>query len=75
MADNLEYFNTKEFKKILSKYEESAKSGHPTYMDADDLADIADYYQYNGHMEEAEQAIDLALSYNPQAVGASALQS
>ena len=69
MADNLEYFNTKEFKKILSKYEESAKSGHPAYMDADDLADIADYYQYNGHMEEAEQAIDLALSYNPQAVG------
>ena len=69
MADDLEYFNTKEFKKIRSKYEESAKSGHPAYMDADDLADIADYYQYNGHMEEAEQAIDLALSYNPQAVG------
>ena len=67
--DDLEYFNSEDFREILSKYEESAKSGHPVYMDADDLADIADYYQYNGHPEEAEEVIELALTYNPQAVG------
>ena len=67
--DELAYFDSEDFREILNKYEESAKSGHPIYMDADDLADIADYYQYNGHPEEAETAIDLALSYNPQAVG------
>ena len=67
--DDLEYFNSEDFREILSKYEESAKSGHPVYMDADDLADIADYYQYNGRLEEAEEAISLAITYNPQAVG------
>ena len=67
--DDLEYFNSEDFQEILSKYEESAKSGHPAYMDADDLADIADYYQYNGRLEEAEEAISLAITYNPQAVG------
>lgn len=67
--DELAYFESEDFREILSKYEESAKSGHPVYMDADDLADIADYYQYNGHAEEANEAINLALTYNPQAVG------
>ena len=68
-TDDLAYFNSEGFRNILRQYEESAKSGHPIYMDADDLADIADYYQYNGHPDEAEEAINLALSYNPQAVG------
>ena len=47
--DDLEYFKGEEFQKILRQYEDSVKSGHPIYMDADDLADIADWYQYNGH--------------------------
>jgi tetratricopeptide (TPR) repeat protein len=38
-------------------------------MDADDLADIADYYQLHGRTEEAETVINLALEYNPEAVG------
>ena len=42
MADESVYFESKEFKNILKQYEESVKSGHPAYMDADDLADIAD---------------------------------
>jgi tetratricopeptide (TPR) repeat protein len=69
MTDNLDYFNSEDFREILNIYEESVKSGHPAYMDADDLADIADYYQYNGRIEEAKAAVDLALSYNPEAVG------
>ena len=47
---------------ILNQYEEAVQQGNPIYMDADDLADIADYYQYNDRYEEAERTIDLALN-------------
>ena len=68
-SEDLAYFESEEFRTILNKYEESVESGHPIYIDADDLADIADYYQYNGFPEKAGDAIDLALEYNPDAVG------
>ena len=69
MTDGTEYFDSEEFQEILEQYEASVKSGHPIYMDADDLADIADYYQYQGKPEEAENAIQLAIQFNPEAVG------
>ena len=69
MIDELEYFESEDFKEILQEYEESVKSGQPFYMDADDLADIADYFHYQGCLEEAEQAIELALQLNPEAIG------
>lgn len=68
-SEDLEYFESEEFRSILNQYEESVKSGHPIYMDADDLADIADYYQYNDLPDKAGEAIKLALEYNPDAVG------
>ncbi len=69
MTDDAEYFKSEEFRAILQQYEDSVRSGHPTYMDADDLADIADYYHYEGRLEEASDAINLALQYNPNAIG------
>ena len=69
MTDDQAYFDSEGFKEILKQYEESAQSGHPAYMDADDLADIADYYQLQGRIEDAETVINLALEYNPEAVG------
>ena len=68
-SDDLAYFDSEEFRTILQQYEDSVESGHPTYIDADDLADIADYYQYNGYTDKAGEAINLALEYNPEAVG------
>ena len=68
-SDDLAYFDSEEFRTILNQYEESVESEHPIYIDADDLADIADYYQYNGFPEKAKVAVDLALEYNPEAVG------
>jgi len=68
-SDDLQYFESEEFNTILSQYEESVESGHPIYIDADDLADIADYYQYYGFPDKADAAIKLALEYNPEAVG------
>jgi tetratricopeptide (TPR) repeat protein len=69
MTDDTDYFKTREFQKILKRYEESVRSGQSTYMDADDLADIADYYQYQGQPDEAEEAINLALRINSEALG------
>ena len=69
MTDNEEYFKSEGFQNLLKQYEASVNSGQPIYMDADDLADIADYYQFNGRMNEADAAISLALEYNPDAVG------
>jgi len=69
MADDSTYFETEEFKEILQQYEDSVRSGHPFYMDADDLADIADFYHFEGKMEEADDAISLALQFNPEAIG------
>ncbi len=62
-----EYFDSEEFRTILDHFEESAKSGHPLFMDADDLADIADYYHYIGKDAKADQVIDYALSLYPNA--------
>ena len=69
MTDDTAYFDSESFKKLLEQYENSVKSGHPVYMDADDLADIADYYHYEGRLEEAADAIELALQFNPDAIG------
>lgn len=69
MTDDTAYFKSEEFKKLLKQYEDSVKSGHPIYMDADDLADIADFYHYEGRMDDATDAIELALQFNPDAIG------
>ena len=69
MTEQNEYFDSEDFKEILRQYEESVKSGEHIYMDADDLADIADYYHLNNRMDEANAAISLAMEYNPEAVG------
>ena len=69
MTDDTAYFDSESFKKLLRQYEDSVKSGHPAYMDADDLADIADYYHYEGRLDDAAAAIELALQFNPDAIG------
>ena len=69
MTDDTAYFESEGFKKLLEQYEDSVKSGHPVYMDADDLADIADYYHYGGRLDDAAAAIELALQFNPDAIG------
>ena len=63
-----EYFDSDEFRDMLGEYEQAVSSGQPVYLDADELAEIADYYQMQGQAEEAEQAISLALSLSPGAI-------
>ena len=62
-----EYFEDEEFQEILSSYEAAVSSGQSVYMDVDDLADIADYYQSKGMYDEAYEAIELAYELDPTA--------
>ncbi|MBO4431533.1 MAG: tetratricopeptide repeat protein [Bacteroidaceae bacterium] len=39
-----DYFQSKEFKELLQSYEEQHDRGESIYLDADDFADLADYY-------------------------------
>lgn len=63
-----EYFDSEEFRDKLAEYEKAVSEGEPVYLDADELAEIADYYQMTDHFDEAEAAIKLALSLSPGAV-------
>ena len=63
-----DYFDSADFQRLLSTYEKSINAGEPVFMDADELTDIADYYQYTERLDEAEKAISLALSLSPGAV-------
>ena len=49
-----EYFDSKEFQDLLETYEHSVNAGEPVFMDAEELSDIADYYQFIGQADEAE---------------------
>ena len=62
-----DYFDSEEFRELLSQYEESVSSGQPIFMDADELTDIADYYHFTGDLEKADEAIEKALAFNPGA--------
>ncbi len=61
MQYNEEYFNSEDFKELLDSYETALLAGEQPFMDADDLVDLADYYNYNGEGDKAAEAIDRAL--------------
>ena len=69
MQINEEYFNNDDFREKLKSYEESVESGHPIFLDVDDLTDIIDYYNLMQMDKEAEQTADYALSLFPGASG------
>ena len=62
------YFDDEEFREMLEDYERTVKSGQPVFMDVDDLADIADYYQQEGRYDDAQKALDRALELQPDSV-------
>lgn len=62
---NDEYFDDDEFQEMLSDYERMVEAGEMVFMDAEDLADIADYYHLQKRYEEAEAAIQRAMELEP----------
>ena len=67
MQYNEEYFNSEDFKELLESYETALQAGERPFMDADDLVDLADYYNYNGEGDKAAEAIERALDLYPDA--------
>ena len=61
------YFETEEFRELLTKYEVATQRGDSVYLEADELSDIADYYHQHGRTEEALAACDYALCLFPGA--------
>ena len=69
MTDSEQYFESDSFKQMLEAYEESKKSGNPVFLDSDEYADIAEYYDYNGKSDLAIEVADEAISIYPGAIG------
>lgn len=65
MQYNEDYFNSEDFKELLDSYETALQAGEQPFMDADDLVDLADYYNYNGEGDKAAEAIERALDLYP----------
>ena len=59
------YFEDPEFKDLLAKYEGMVENHTPTYFDAEELTDIAEYYATKGEEGKAEEVIDFALRLHP----------
>ena len=53
---------------MLRNYESAVSEGNGVFMDADDLTDIAEYYQMNARYDEAEAAIQQASAMDPTAL-------
>lgn len=65
MSSDEEYYNGEEFRELLRDYESAVSAGEGVFMDADDLTDIAEYYQMNGRYEDADIAIGHATAIEP----------
>lgn len=74
MSFDNSFYTTNEFKSKLKKYEEAIRNDDPIYLDADDLSDIAEYYQDNNDREAALKTADYAIKLFPGAVSPLALR-
>ena len=63
-----QYYESKEFKETLRKYEEAKKNGESIYLDPDELTDIAEYYHILGNVNHAIDVINEAIYMFPGAV-------
>ena len=63
-----QYYESKEFKEILRKYEDARESGESIYLDPDELTDIAEYYHILGNVNHAIEVIDEAINMFPGSV-------
>lgn len=63
------YYSDSEFQEMLADYEHAQATGEPVFMDADDLCEIADYYQSHDRIDEARQVMERAAELQPDAVG------
>ena len=63
-----DYYDSEEFHQLLERYEQAKAHGEPVFLDAEELTDVADFYQMSGNDSQADEAIAMALSLAPDAV-------
>lgn len=63
-----DFNNNRELEENIRKYEEAMKNGTTIFLDADQLADIAEHYYTSGRKDDAMQAIEYAISMFPGSV-------
>jgi len=59
------YFESEEFRTNLQKYENAKAEGQSIYLEPDELADIAEYYQMLGNVADAIETISYGLELFP----------
>jgi len=65
LNSDFEYFNSDDFKMCLKEYESAQKKGTAMFLDVNDFADIADYYNQMGNSRDAMVAIRKGLDIFP----------
>lgn len=65
MPNNEDYYNSKEFKRILKEYEENETAGMPTLIGSEEYIDIAEFYYNRGDTERALHVTETAMGLYP----------
>ncbi|MBR3079183.1 MAG: tetratricopeptide repeat protein [Prevotella sp.] len=63
-----EYYKSDEFLQLLNSYEAAKDTGDNMFFDADELVDIADYYNMKGEQEQALAVVEQGLTLYPDHV-------
>ncbi len=63
---NTSYYKEPEFQRILQRYEKAHAAGQSVYLDAEDFADIAEYYLSQERLDDSDQCIAYALTLHPR---------
>ncbi len=65
--DSASYYESKEFRELLSEFEKMVENGEESnhYYDSVDIADIAEYYNLSGEFDKATATIDYGLVLHP----------
>lgn len=66
--EDFSFFQNEEFQENLKKYERMVTCGENTYLDAETLTDIAEYYIFHNEPSKAEECINYALTLHPDSV-------
>lgn len=62
-----DYFESKEFKNTLKKFEEADKNGEEIILNSEEFVDIAEYYYNHGKVDNAVKIIDRTIDLYPGA--------
>ena len=55
------YYQSDKFKQLLRRYEDLQENISSEFLDPEELTDIAEFFHYMGDVQEAMEAIDMAI--------------